>query len=41
MLTLIPADMFTGAIYTDIVGLALGGALIARELGFLRRARDG
>src|SRR5512134_1361252 len=32
VLTLIPADMFRGAIFTDIVGLALGGALLAREL---------
>ena len=32
VLTLIPADMFPGAILTDIAGLALGAALIAREL---------
>jgi TRAP transporter 4TM/12TM fusion protein len=32
VLTLIPADMFRGAIFTDVVGLALGGALLAREL---------
>jgi TRAP-type uncharacterized transport system fused permease subunit len=32
VLTLIPADMFRGAIVTDLVGLALGGALLAREL---------
>ncbi|HJT61631.1 MAG TPA: TRAP transporter fused permease subunit [Burkholderiales bacterium] len=32
ILTLIPADMFRGAIVTDVVGLALGGALLAREL---------
>ena len=32
VLTLIPADMFPGAILTDIAGLALGGALLAREL---------
>jgi TRAP-type uncharacterized transport system fused permease subunit len=32
ILTLIPADMFPGAIFTDIVGIALGGALLAREL---------
>jgi TRAP-type uncharacterized transport system fused permease subunit len=32
VLVLIPADMFPGAIVTDIAGLALGGALIAREL---------
>jgi hypothetical protein len=29
---LIPADMFPGAIFTDIAGLALGGFLVAREL---------
>jgi TRAP-type uncharacterized transport system fused permease subunit len=39
VLTLIPADMFPGAIYTDVVGLALGGALIARELGLVRHTR--
>jgi TRAP transporter 4TM/12TM fusion protein len=32
VLTLIPADMFPGAFVTDIVGLSLGAALIAREL---------
>jgi len=32
VLVLIPADMFPGAIVTDIAGLALGGALLAREL---------
>jgi TRAP transporter 4TM/12TM fusion protein len=32
ILTLIPADMFRSAIFTDIVGLALGGALLAREI---------
>ena len=32
VLTLIPADMFPGAVVTDIVGLSLGAALIAREL---------
>ena len=32
ILTLIPADMFRGAIVTDVVGLALGAALLAREL---------
>jgi TRAP transporter 4TM/12TM fusion protein len=37
VLTLIPADMFPGAFVTDVVGLALGAALVARELG-LRRA---
>jgi hypothetical protein len=31
--------MFPGAIYTDLAGLALGAALVARELGFGRRAR--
>ncbi len=39
VLTLIPADMFPGAIYTDVAGLALGAALVARELGCLRSAR--
>jgi len=39
VLTLIPADMFPGAVYTDVVGLALGAALLARELGFGRRRR--
>jgi TRAP transporter 4TM/12TM fusion protein len=37
VLTLIPADMFPGALVTDIVGLALGAVLVARELR-LRRA---
>lgn len=39
VLTLIPADMFPGAIYTDLAGLALGAALVARELrpGWSRR----
>ena len=32
VLTLIPGDMFPGAIVTDIVGLGLGGLLVAREL---------
>jgi TRAP transporter 4TM/12TM fusion protein len=32
VLTLIPADMFPGAIFTDIAGLALGAFLIVREL---------
>ena len=32
VLTLIPGDMFPGAIFTDIAGLALGGVLVAREL---------
>jgi len=40
VLTLIPADMFPGAYVTDIVGLALGAALVARELR-LRRAPAG
>ncbi len=35
VLTLIPADMFPGAIVTDVVGLALGAFLVGREL--LRR----
>ena len=38
VLLLIPADMFAGAYLTDIAGLALGGALIARELR-ARKAR--
>jgi TRAP transporter 4TM/12TM fusion protein len=37
VLTLIPADMFPGAVYTDLVGLGLGAALLAREFGFGRR----
>jgi TRAP-type uncharacterized transport system fused permease subunit len=37
VLTLIPADMFAGAFVTDVVGLALGAALVARELR-VRRA---
>jgi TRAP transporter 4TM/12TM fusion protein len=32
VLTLIPADMFPGAIYTDVAGIALGAMLVAREL---------
>jgi TRAP transporter 4TM/12TM fusion protein len=32
VLTLIPADMFPGAVVTDIAGLALGAALVGREL---------
>jgi TRAP transporter 4TM/12TM fusion protein len=36
VLTLIPADMFRGAIFTDIAGLALGAALLAREWRFRR-----
>jgi TRAP-type uncharacterized transport system fused permease subunit len=38
VLTLIPADMFRGAYLTDVVGLAMGALLLARELG-LRKAR--
>jgi TRAP-type uncharacterized transport system fused permease subunit len=37
VLLLIPSDAFRGAIFTDIVGLALGAALLAREI-FRRRA---
>jgi len=37
VLTLIPADMFAGAFFTDIAGLVLGGTLVGREL--LRRKR--
>ena len=32
VLTLIPGDMFPGAIFTDVAGLALGALLVAREL---------
>jgi len=32
VLTLVPADMFRGAIVTDIAGLALGAFLVVREL---------
>jgi TRAP transporter 4TM/12TM fusion protein len=38
VLTLLPSDMFRGAYLTDVVGLALGAALILKELG-ARRAR--
>jgi TRAP transporter 4TM/12TM fusion protein len=38
VLTLVPADMFPGAIVTDVVGLALGAFLVGRELA-RRRAR--
>jgi TRAP-type uncharacterized transport system fused permease subunit len=41
VLTLIPADMFPGAIWTDLVGLALGGALAAREIAAARRSPQG
>jgi TRAP transporter 4TM/12TM fusion protein len=37
VLTLIPADMFAGAVFTDVAGLALGALLLARELR-VRRA---
>jgi TRAP transporter 4TM/12TM fusion protein len=37
LLTLIPADMFPGAIWTDLAGLVLGGVLLAREIAFGRR----
>jgi TRAP transporter 4TM/12TM fusion protein len=37
VLTLIPADMFPGAVYTDFAGLALGAGLFARELGIVGR----
>jgi TRAP transporter 4TM/12TM fusion protein len=36
VLALIPADMFPGAIFTDLAGLALGAALLAREWRFRR-----
>ncbi len=39
ILTLIPADMFPGAVFTDIAGLALGGALLLRE--FQQRKKKG
>jgi TRAP transporter 4TM/12TM fusion protein len=39
VLALIPADMFPGAVYTDLMGLALGAVLLAHELGLLRRMR--
>jgi hypothetical protein len=32
VLTLIPADMFRGAVVTDLAGLALGAVLVVREL---------
>lgn len=38
VLTLIPSDMFRGAYFTDVIGLALGAGLIFRELA-ARRAR--
>jgi TRAP-type uncharacterized transport system fused permease subunit len=38
VLTLIPADMFHGAVVTDIAGLALGAFLIFRELRRRRAA---
>jgi TRAP transporter 4TM/12TM fusion protein len=37
VLTLIPADMFPGAVFTDAAGLALGALLLAREFR-VRRA---
>jgi hypothetical protein len=38
VLTLIPADMFRGALFTDLAGLALGAFLIVRELRRRRAA---
>lgn len=38
ILTLVPADMFPGAIFTDLAGLALGGLLVGRELSRARAA---
>ena len=38
VLTLVPADMFRGAIFTDIAGLALGAFLVLRELRRRRAA---
>jgi TRAP transporter 4TM/12TM fusion protein len=32
VLTLIPTDLFTGALFTDVAGILLGAGLIAREL---------
>ena len=40
VLTLIPHDMFAGAWITDAVGLALGGALLFRELMGRKRAQQ-
>ncbi len=37
VLTLIPADMFPGAIFTDVIGLTLGAVLVVREFR-VRRA---
>jgi TRAP transporter 4TM/12TM fusion protein len=39
LLALIPSDMFAGAYVSDIAGLALGGALIARELAQRRKVK--
>lgn len=39
VLALIPSDMFPGAVFTDVIGLALGGALLARELTSRAAAR--
>ena len=36
VLMLIPADMFPGAIFTDLAGLALGALLVGRELSRAR-----
>ena len=38
VLLLIPADMFRGALLTDIAGLVLGGVLLSREV-YLKRVR--
>jgi TRAP transporter 4TM/12TM fusion protein len=37
VLTLIPTDMFPGAIFTDLAGLVLGAVLFAREFAAARR----
>ena len=37
LLALIPAGAFPGAVWTDVVGAALGALLIARELWLVRR----
>jgi TRAP-type uncharacterized transport system fused permease subunit len=44
VLLLIPADAFKGAIFTDLAGLLLGGALLGREFARRRagaRLREG
>jgi hypothetical protein len=36
LLALIPAGAFPGAVWTDILGAALGAVLIAREIWLVR-----